>query len=335
MLGIYLSLALGLSRVPGSTTEDTGSYLCDTSIDGDVCESKGMAVYVTYSNPPSRPGTFYPVSPAQWDFNAANILKYLGVSSSSASSVSPKFSGVFTPSKTGMYTFKLSVQHTMSASACSLVMGDYDFFIDADLSYSGTGTSYGLSCSFNATKNGSSCIEYNYCSRQYYFVADDQYPIYAGARSNFTVPQTNNLWMALTYTDPSSNSLDITDEAVAGLSEETESEDVLSSKESSTVLIGGVCAGVVVVVVIASVAGWIVIRKATKKDKHSNSDATNHREYSGGYTQRISGLGVKEGGNRHGSGRSSRQDSRAGSGDSSRKKKERKGRRSKKHRKSG
>ena len=314
MLSIYLSLALSLSRVPGSTTEDSGLYLCDTSIDGDVCESKGMAVYVTYTNPPTRPSTFYPISPSQWNFSETNILKYLNVSSSDAPDVSPKFSGVFTPNQTGKYILQLLVQHSLSVDACSFSMGDNDFFIDADLSYSGTGESYSLSCSVSQVNKTSLCIEYNYCRRQYYFVAGEQYPIYAGARSNYTVPQTDNLWMRLTYTDPSYNNLKITDEAVAGMSGETESEDVLSSKKINVSLIGGAFAGVVIVVAIASVAAWFIIRKVTKKDKPSNSDVVDRREHSGGHNQRRSDRDSRRNGDtRRGDNRSSRHGTRAGS----------------------
>ena len=237
MLSIYLSLALSLSRVPGSETEDTGLYLCDTSVEGDICESTGMAVYVTYSDPPTRPSTFYPISPSQWNFSEANILKYLGVSSSDAPNVSGKFSGVFTPTQTGSYTFQLTVQHYLSVDACISDMSDYDSFIDADLSYSGTGESYSLSCSVSSTNTTSLCIEYNYCRRKYYLVSGRQYPLFAGTRYNYTLPQTDNIWMRLVYTDPSSNTQGITDEAIAGLrgyGAYTGSDSVSSSSVSTS-----------------------------------------------------------------------------------------------------
>ena len=323
MLSIYLSLALSLSRVPGSTTEDSGLYLCYTSINGDVCESEGVAAYVTYTDPPTRPSTFYPISSSEWNFNEANILKYLNVSSSDAPNVSAKFSGVLTPNETDIYTFSLLARHSSSVDTCSFRIGANDLFIYIDLSYSGTGGSYSLGCSVSRVIDTAPCIQYSYCEAEYYLVAGEQYPIYAGARSNYTIQQTDNLWLGLTYWGSSSYDPTMTNGVVVGLSKDPESEDVISSskisdpesedvissKKISVGLIGGVCAGIVFVVAIASVAAWFIIRKVTKKDKPSNSDVVDRREHGDGYLQRINGIGVKEGGSRQGSGRSSQHDS--------------------------
>ena len=140
MLNVYLSFAFSMLRDPVSETDDPSIYLCDTSIDGDVCNEKCMAIYVTHSDPPTRPSTFYPVANTKWTFTEINNLNYLGVSSSDVPNISGKFSDVFIPSKSGTYEFRADFAHDISGGVCHFGHKYWcSGFIEANLSYSGTG----------------------------------------------------------------------------------------------------------------------------------------------------------------------------------------------------
>ena len=118
MLNAYLSFAFSMLRVPVSETDEPSIYLCDTSIDGDVCNEKGMAIYFKHSDPPTRSSTFYLVANTKWTFTETNNLNYLGVSSSDVPNISGKFCCVFIPSKSGTYEFRVDFDHDISGSAC-------------------------------------------------------------------------------------------------------------------------------------------------------------------------------------------------------------------------
>ena len=309
-------------------------YLCDISIDGNICKNKSMAVYITHTNPPTRPSTFYPVSHTQWTFSKTSNSNYLGISSSVAPNISGKFSGVFTPNRTGNYTFELVAKHENYDTACHFRIGDCPLFIEFDKDYAGTGRDFGGSCAVLQTvtcPDKDTETYYGQLSRVFYLVAGSSYPLFAGTRSNYTVPQTDNLWMKLTYTDPSNNTRWITSEAVAGLSgynaySQSESKvgnsgQVASSdaKEFNFYIIGGACAGGLVIIIIVAVSIWIGCGKENKKGKSSNVDEFSRSRDSSVYDHRRSSRDVKHsGGTRHGSSKSSRGESRESSGRSSR-----------------
>ena len=293
-----------------------------------------MAVYITHTNPPTRPSTFYPVSHTQWTFSKTSNSNYLGISSSVAPNISGKFSGVFTPNRTGNYTFELVAKHENYDTACHFRIGDCPLFIEFDKDYAGTGRDFGGSCAVLQTvtcPDKDTETYYGQLSRVFYLVAGSSYPLFAGTRSNYTVPQTDNLWMKLTYTDPSNNTRWITSEAVAGLSgynaySQSESKvgnsgQVASSdaKEFNFYIIGGACAGGLVIIIIVAVSIWIGCGKENKKGKSSNVDEFSRSRDSSVYDHRRSSRDVKHsGGTRHGSSKSSRGESRESSGRSSR-----------------
>lgn len=358
MFSIYLSLAFSLMRAPFADAEDPAMYLCETLIDGDVCDSTGMGVYVTYTTTPTRPSTFYPVSPTQWTFSKTNVLNYLGISSSDAPNISGKFSGVFTPTQTGNYNLTIAVDHTITDGVCHFTLGVCPVFLELDFSYSGTGVdNIGMcytvcdetSCSDAHKKNS-----YSYADRMFYLVAGKQYPVFAGILDNYTIPQTDNLWMKITYTDPSGKTQTITDESVVGLSgySATTSSGSTSSGSSSSsstssgstsgnsivndgsdgdssltatdpvktkVVIIGVACAVVVVTVIVAVSACIIYRRKNKKDKSSGSDEFGRSKDSRDYDQQRSGREVMhDGSSRYGNDRSSRRSSRSSNSRSSR-----------------
>ena len=236
MLSIYLSFAFSLLRVSLSTAKDPSMYLCETLIDGDVCNEKGMAAYVTYDDPPTRPSRFYPISTSRWTFSEANVLQYLGVSSSDVPNISGKFSGVFIPSKSGIYTFKVNVDHVIVDGACHFNMWSCPVFIEANLSYSGTGVSHGGVCSVGLSWkcNLETQAYASYLLSTFYFEAGNRYPLFVGLHSNWTVPQAHSLYMRLYYTDPDGITKMITDDALVGFGGYT---DYSSSSSASRSLV--------------------------------------------------------------------------------------------------
>ena len=239
MLGVYLWSVLYVLKIPVSSTEDPGMFLCDTLIDGDVCNKKGMAAYITYDDPPTRPSTFYPISFTSWYFNEANVLNYLGVSSSEAPSITAKFSGVFTAPESGRYVFNLVAQHTISDGQCyfSVPVRASSLFLEPDLSYSGTGTDHGAMGWLHKTLE---CTDYgkftNYAeiTKDITLVAGEKYPLFAGIRYNWTVPITQNLYLYLGYKAPGDSTyLTIESEATAGLTGYSVTTSSGSSGDSS------------------------------------------------------------------------------------------------------
>ena len=237
MLSVYLALVLGQSRVPVSVYGDPSSYLCDTSIDGSKCSSKGMAIYATYDDPPTRPSTFYIISHTQWCFTASSNSKYLGISSSSVPNISGKFSGVFTAPSTGYYTFQITVRHKITSNVCYFSLSESPAFVEADLEYSGTGEDYGGTCYVvmnTACADPNSQTEYCYCKRLYYLVSGNKYPLFAGARYNYAIPHAANLWLKLLYVNPSGTVARIGKEAIGGLTGYTAYATTSSDSSSST-----------------------------------------------------------------------------------------------------
>ena len=236
MSGVCLWFALGLSRFTGNSMYDPSIYLCDTLIDGSVCESTGMAIYVSQGDVPARPSTFYPISHTQWAFVESVNSEYLGISISDTPNISAKFSGVFTAPKTATYTFSLVVTHHITDMVCYFDLNECPVFIEADFSYSGTGSDNGGSCYYMTTSECSSKDYYTYhftMLRKLYLVSGNKYPLFAGMRHIMAVPQTTAPpWLKLTYyTKTSSQSSRVSSEAVAGLT----GYSVTSSSESSYV----------------------------------------------------------------------------------------------------
>ena len=231
MLSIYLAFVLSSSGVnssgvrssrrPVSVSEDPSEFICDTSLGDSLCTKTGMGVYATYDNPPTRPTTFYPISHTQWSFTVNSNVKYLGISYQEVPNVSGKFSGVFTAPATGLFIFQLVTSHVINGNVCYFSTTENPSFIEADVSYSGVGTAYSLSCS---TRTSSSCAnylvqtDYWYCERQYYLESGQKYPLFAGTRYNWTIPSSDPLWMRLLYRYPSGRTVRIGKEAVVGLS---------------------------------------------------------------------------------------------------------------------
>ena len=208
MFCVYFVYALCSSRAVSAPTGDISLYLCDNSINGDVCNTRGVAVYVSAGNPAPRPQVFYPISHTQWTFLENFISGTLGVTSSDQANVSGKFSGVFIPTYSGRYKFELWVVHKIVSKVCRFRIDTFPAIIELDMSIASGGTSYGLDCA--AKYNAVGCSDYfnyaewYYCSRQYDLVAYEKYPFFAGTRYNWGVPYNNNLWLKLYYTDPKS-----------------------------------------------------------------------------------------------------------------------------------
>ena len=226
MLGVYLWSVLGLSRAPGSVTDDPSIFICDAALDGNICSGRGMSVYVTYDNPPTRPSTFYTVSSTEWIFSEANNSDYLGVSSSEAPSVSGKFSGVFISQTDGYYGFYLNVKHDVADGVCHFDIGTCKAYIELDLSYTSTGSTYDDRC---FTLPNPQCSDYLMKTNSFYIYqsyglgkAGLRYPLFAGLTYDKTIPQAHNLSLELTYTNPYGDTQMITREAFAGMEGYTE-----------------------------------------------------------------------------------------------------------------
>ena len=221
MFSVYLSFAFSLWRVPGTVIEDPSMYMCDTLIEGTVCEGSGLAVYVTHDNPPTRPSTFYPISHAQWTFAESSNSGYLGVSSSDYPNISGKYSCLFTAPSTGEYTFQIEIEHTINNNVCHFSQEENPGYIEADLSYSGEGEDRGLVCVTRENRNCANkykLTEYWFCRRGYYLVAGNQYPLFAGVRYNWTVPQSDNLYLRFIYQNPSGKTLRVSSsESIVGM----------------------------------------------------------------------------------------------------------------------
>ena len=168
-------------------------------------------------------------------------------------------------------------------------------------------------------------------------MAGNQYPLFAGIHYNYAIPQTDNLWLKLTYTDPSGNSQLVTNEAVAGLSGYSayESSSSVSSGSDANVdsgvgvnssltlkgsnkanydLIEGVFGGIIAVIVIVAIVLWFVVAKMNKRAEPSRGGSIDRRKDSNESNLRRGGMDVEVGGGAlRGVGRSGRLDIRAGS----------------------
>ena len=238
MSGVYLWFALCLSAFTGNMMYEPSIFLCDTLIEGSTCSSKGMAVYVSQGDTPTRPSTFYPISHTQWAFTASSNSKYLGISSSDYPNISGKFSGVFTAPKSATFTFLLVLTHTVTNGACYLSLSECPLFMEADLSYSGTGKDSGYSCYYTTSTSCSSDASYTYkytMRRIFTFVKGSQYPLFAGMRHVTALPVTTAApWLKLTYyTSSVYYQARVGKEAVAGLSGYTDTSTTTKSSSSS------------------------------------------------------------------------------------------------------
>ena len=117
-------------------------------------------------------------------------------------------------------------------------------------------------------------------------MANEEYPLFVGLRYNWTVPQTQNLLIKLTYTNPGGNIQMVTDDAFVGLSGDTDyssssensdsdSEDgvnnslsLIGSNKTNYDAVMGVFAGIIVVIVIVAIALWVVVKKMNKKRRN-------------------------------------------------------------------
>ena len=207
MFYVYFAFVLGSLRSSRSV-EDSAMYLCDTEIEGSVCEGKGMAIYVTSDIPPTRPSTFYAISHTVWSFYEGTLQKYLGIDSTSNYYISPKYSGVFYPRKTGYHAFTLHVRHTISSKTCYFSLSEVACVIDIDLGYSGTGADYGLSARPVTTSSCSDSSKTNVyiCQRSFYLEKSQKYPLFAGLRYNWTIPMSTSPRMYLYFVDSTSSS---------------------------------------------------------------------------------------------------------------------------------
>lgn len=214
MFCVALVLTLGSSRESMALSEDPSLFLCDHTYDGDVCDTRGMALYVSAGNPPPRPKVFYPVSHTQWTFKESFISGTLGVTSEDQANVSGKFSGVFIPILTGLYKFQLRSYHTIRNRVCRWNAGSFPTAIEIDLAVASGGSSGGQAC--ETIFNDLYCKNWNLyanefnCYREYNLIAYEKYPLFAGLRYNLGVPYNNNLWLKLTYTDPNGKSYRVT-----------------------------------------------------------------------------------------------------------------------------
>ena len=208
MFYALLALATDSLRGPMSPGADPSFFLCDHLIEGSVCDSKGMALYVSFGYPPPRPSVFYPISHTVWSFTESFIKNTLGVTSSDQENVSGKYSGVFYPSSTGSYTFALTVSHALNNKVCHFSLFSVPSMIEIDLSLATGGQDFGMYCGTNPYDG---CSDYYtniywwYCYRQYYLVAGQPYPLFAGTRYNVGIPYSDMLRLYFEYTDPSGN----------------------------------------------------------------------------------------------------------------------------------
>ena len=220
MFSVYLLFALGLVRVPYVSTEDPTLFLCDHLIEGSVCSTVGMAIYLASGENPTRPSTFYPVSHTQWKFTGTSNLKYLGVTAWDQENVSGKFSGVFYAALSGTYVFQLTIKHTINSNVCKFSTVYSPAIISVDLDYTLAGQAYDHAC--YAILN-TKCNNYQlytdsmYCERAYVLERGQGYPLFAGTRYNSTLNVEDELWMKLIYQSPSGASARIGKEAVLGL----------------------------------------------------------------------------------------------------------------------
>ena len=202
MLCLYFASVLGLSRASRYSPSDPSFFLCDHSIDGNLCDTAGMAVYVTTDNPPTRPSTFYPIDKTQWTFSTSSCLGYFGIDPDDYPNVSGKFSGVFVPAYGGLYYFTLEITHSYSSGNCLLRLDSIPAIIEMDLDYSGSGQDLGMSCvpaTSTSCSDSGTYTDYYRCLRQYNLNAGAKYPLFAGYRYDWALPTANGPQMKLTY----------------------------------------------------------------------------------------------------------------------------------------
>ena len=246
MFGVYLWFALFLAWYSGNM-EDPSMFLCDTLIEGSVCESEGMAIYISQGDTPTRPSTFYPIDHTQWAFTTSSNSEYLGISSSDYPNVSGKFSGVFTAPYSATFYFELALEHTVTSKACYLNLSENPLFVEADLNYSGTGSDGGYGYWYKKNYRCSSSDSYTnqyYLHREYTLVKGQKYPLFAGMRYNVTLPAETGPWLKLTwYLSYNYQNLITTKTAVVGLSGYTDTSTATASSGSSGSSSGGSSGG--------------------------------------------------------------------------------------------
>ena len=268
MFCVYLAFALSLpvhSRLPQT---ESSWFTCDSSKHGDsVCKSKGMALYVSYgllSAP--EPSVLYPLSYASRTLDEDFVNNKLSVNSAKQSLVSGKFTGVFVPSETGLHVFTIKFSHTVISDTCYFNVYAHPASIELSLSYGvGNETGYGQSCSADS----SPCSDTDYtnsetCTRSYYLVAGNRYPIFGGLLYNVGVSYSSNLTLDFTYQRPSGLTQWIRDvDAVVSMSADISglgSSSVSGSGNgmSNKVIIAGACIGVFVLLGIVGVVLFLL-----------------------------------------------------------------------------
>ena len=232
-----LPLVCAIPCLYSGNMEDPSMFLCDTLIEGSVCESEGMAIYITQGDTPTRSITFYPIAHTQWSFTTSSNTQYLGISSSGYPNVSGKFSGVFTAQYSATFYFELTLTHTVTSNACYLNLSENPLFIEADLNYSETGSDGGYGYWYKKNYRFSSPNSYTnqyYLHREFTFVKGQQYHLFAGMRYNVTLPAETDPWLKLTwYLSYYYQYLITTETAVASLSGYTDTSTATASSASS------------------------------------------------------------------------------------------------------
>ena len=269
---VHFVTVLGL--LGGSRVLQTSSwYLCDSSInDYDVCNSNGMAAYVSYgATDPPQPSVFYPVSETNLTFTQKFVNNVLGVDLTQQALVSGKFSGIFIPTESGNYSFALFLNHKSSVGT-KFSVSSTTGIIDMDLSAGGT--AYNETCEYWDTDNCTLSDEVTnclVCNRTFELTENGEYSLFAGLNESVGVPYAGNLYVGLTFTSPSGTTRYVTDaDAVVSLTAlVSRAENAARARKESAVIIStSVGSSLLGFMIIAAIITIILVkRKGTDNDR--------------------------------------------------------------------
>lgn len=345
-------LALGLVRSPRAPSDDPSLFLCNSSVHGDLCSSKGLALYVAAGLSPSYPEVMYQVTHSEWSFTQDFVENTLKVTYNDQPNVSGKFSCVFTPAESGVYYFELILTHDYhDLYQCDWLIGKPPGVIEMELTDDDVERELTCVASANLScKNPGYFTNYMNCTRRYVLTGGYAYPFYAGVAYNAGVDHAAKLKMKLTYKDPTGVTNYITeDDATVGVITPSPSpssslsrspskspsyspsksvsatgngaSSVGSSTKSavSGSAIGGVCAGLIFIMIVFAAAVWTFYKRITKARAAQSSGRSGSSSGSRkGGTSRREGSGSSS---RRSKGSSSSSRRSKGSGTSSRRRK--------------
>ena len=272
---MFLSLLSVVYR-PSNPLDATGTcHICNGSVYGnDVCGQRGLGLYSSYN------GQGAPSSIVVWSKSVANFTSdfctsTLGMSSSQLSTVSPKFTGLFTAPSTDDY--ELQGLFVYDASSTN---GYYSLFYEkfySPIVEIGNVSSSSITC---APWSDKGCYTYRgtsnclWCVRKVSLEANVSYPLYAGIGGATKLSAQDNLYMQISFNrtgDPQTRLFTVSNTVVgftASTSNSTASSSSsksvsasASSSGASTAPIAGVAAGCVLLIVIVAAAIFAVIKK--------------------------------------------------------------------------